>query len=132
VSELSKPPLFGQLWFSGVTGATGNNFFANAGAVAAGAAIEVAQGFPAPGGARILRNLRVRCPVNDLVDPLAVTVQINGSNSTLTVTVTAGSTALFTDSTHDVAIAAGDRIDLKSVTVDGENVATLVASIEVL
>jgi hypothetical protein len=121
--------------FSGAhLGAAGaaTSYLANSGADAATPVLAAAQGFPAPSSGRVLRNLRIRCPANPLAANLVATVYINGAASTLTATVTTGSTALFTDSANTVALATGDLIDLRLDSTAGTAVtASVIATIEV-
>jgi hypothetical protein len=73
----------------------------------------------------------VKCPLNPLATALVVTVHKNGVATAITVTVTAGSTALFTDSTHAVAFAAGDELDIVLTNTAGlVAVATIVATLQ--
>jgi hypothetical protein len=124
----------GMLCFSGAfLGAAGaaTAYLANAGAIAT-APILAAQGFPAPVGGRILRNLRVRCPTNPLSAGLVATVYVNGVATALTTTVTTGSTALFKDTTHTATLAADDLIDLRlDSTAAGVATALVIGTIEV-
>jgi hypothetical protein len=125
----------GLLSFSGAhTGAAGavTSYLANSGADASSIMLTVAQGFPVPGDGRVLRNLRIHCPANALGAGLVAKVYINGVATTVTATVTTGSTALFKDTTHTVALAADDLIDLRlDSTAAGVAVATVVATVEV-
>ena len=68
-----------------------------------------------------IKNLHVRCISGSNANS-AVTVQVNGVDSTLTVTVTSGSgTANFSDTTHSVVLLKGDRVRLKVVNSGGTN-----------
>jgi hypothetical protein len=134
MGEASFNPV-GILKFSGAhLGAAGatTSYLADNGALATALVLTAAQGYPAPGSGRILRNLRVRCPANPLAANMVATVYINGVASTLTATVTTGSTALFKDTTHTVVLAADDLIDLRLDSTAGTAVtATVIATIEV-
>lgn len=136
MSERSTAQLSGVICFSGAhIGAVGavTSFLANGGAAAGATMLIGAQGFPAPSGSHSLRNLRARCPSNALAAALTATVYVNGVASTLTVSITAASTATFTDSTHTVAVAAGDLIDLRlDSNAAGVATATIVGSVEIL
>lgn len=53
-----------------------------------------------------------------------ITVRIGGSDTALTVTITAGSTAVFTDLTHEVPYAFGDLVSVSSLTSVADNSTT--------
>lgn len=127
-----SPNPFSTLKFSGAhTGAVGAavSYLADGGPVIA-ALLAAAVGYPSP--PRTYRKLRVRAPTNPLAAAMTATVYKNGVATALTVTVTAASTALFTDATHTVTFAPGDNFDLRldSTAAGAINTALVVATLE--
>lgn len=58
----------------------------------------------------------VKAGTNTLNGSTVFTVRKNGADQTVTATITAGSTAVFSDTTHTFTVAAGDQLEVK---VDG-------------
>jgi hypothetical protein len=63
----------------------------------------------------VLKKLHVQGGTNSLNGPCQVLVQVNGVDSALTTTIAAGSTAVWSDSTHAAGVAPGDMINFKFV-----------------
>ena len=74
-----------------------------------------------------LKNLRVRAGLNtETTGSTVFTILVNGVATALTVSIPASSTSVVSDTTHTVAVTAGDRITLK---VDGTAISGAVAGI---
>lgn len=71
------------------------------------------------------RSLYVKAGTNTLNGATVFTVRKNGVDQALTVTVTAGSTAIFSDTTNTFSVAAGDQLEIKADgTASGSGVMT--------
>ncbi|MDZ4247366.1 MAG: hypothetical protein U1D67_09645 [Dehalococcoidia bacterium] len=55
---------------------------------------------------------------------LVITIRKNGADTALTVTITPGSTAVFLDTAHRVAVARGDLINFVAVGSGGTGAVT--------
>lgn len=114
----------------GAASGSTTSYLADQGASASALVLTVRPQLPIPG--RTVRNLRVKCPSNPLGSGLTVTVLKNGGATSIEVTVTTGSTALFSDTTHTAAFSAGDELDIRMVSVSaGAVTATIVATLEI-
>ncbi len=83
-------------------------------------------------GARTVSNLRLYVLSNTMDAGTVVTVMKNGSATTLTATITSAGTGAFSDNTHSVTFADGDRIALKvAVTATSTRVLTFTATVQV-
>lgn len=67
----------------------------------------------------ILTNLYAKANSNSHDQNYVVTVMINGVASALTVTITAGSTAVFSDTSNAPTVSAGDRVAYRVVLAAG-------------
>lgn len=61
-----------------------------------------------------VRDFYVKAGANSLNGSTVFTVRKNGSDQALTVTVTAGSVAVFSDTVNTFAVAAGDQLEIKA------------------
>lgn len=57
-----------------------------------------------------IKNLNVAAAANSRSDATVITLRVNGADTALTVSITAGQTTNFADTTHEVAIADGDTV----------------------
>lgn len=71
-------------------------------------------------------RLRVRVSQNTSVGTLTATLRINNADATNSVTVPAGQSGDFEDTSHVDTIAASDVVDIKVVTTGGSGAITLV------
>ncbi len=112
--------------FVGAAGAK-TDYLADSGPIAASVLDAVPVSYPMP--ACRVRNLRVTAPTNPLGANLVFRVLKNGAATGITATITAGSTALFSDLTHEGQFAAGDLLDI-DMTETGAGTAKVAATLE--
>ncbi len=112
--------------FVGAAGAK-TDFLADSGPIAGSVLDAVPVSYPMP--AVRCRNLRVQAPTNPLGANLVVRVLKNGGASGITATITTGSTALFSDVTHEAQWTAGDVLDV-DMTETGAGTAKVAATLE--
>ena len=81
--------------------------------------------------AATLQNLTVKANSNTRADATTVTVRKNNANTAITVSITAGSTALFQDLVNTVAVVAGDLVSIQFVTGAGGGNINAIGSLEI-
>lgn len=117
-------------WSGQYTGSAGSStdYFSDAGAVLTAPLLTSAQSYPAQAGT--YKNLRVNVISNGLAATLTCVIQKNGSDTAITVAFTTLATGVQVDTTHTVAFAASDTLDLKcSSTAGGVAQAALSATV---
>lgn len=67
----------------------------------------------------VCKEFRVKCSFNAGTVSSVFTVRQNNGATSMTVTVTNGSTAQFTDSSHPFTVASGDLITIERLTPGG-------------
>ncbi len=112
--------------FIGAAGAK-TDYLADSGPIAGSVLDAVPVSYPMP--ACRVRNLRIQATVNPLGANLVCRVLKNGAATGITATITTGSTALFSDLTHEGQFAAGDVLDI-DMTETGAGTAKIVATLE--
>jgi hypothetical protein len=81
-------------------------------------------------GSGTVRNLYFAINAAEATNDITITVRKNGTDQTLTVTLTHGSTSV-SDTTHSFTVAAGDLLSVKSVSSVASAVVTSpLASVE--
>ena len=76
-----------------------------------------------------LDNLTIYCFANSMVNDSIITVRVNGSDSSLTTTVTASNTGIFSDITNTVSVSKDDLLSFKFSCVDDLNICSFSLSL---
>ncbi len=82
-------------------------------------------------GACTFKTIRVSSTSNTLNKNCTLTLQKNGSNTTQTVTITAATNEIKTDSAHQITFAAGDTFDVVVTSNTATGTVNLAITIEI-
>jgi hypothetical protein len=91
------------------------------------AANEPSVAIPYPAGT--FSNLYLRVTASTTVNPIIFTVRKNGADTAMTITIPAGATGVFEDTTHSFSINAGDKVNYKTAASTTGTISISVMSI---